>query len=93
MAMLQLSLPVVVLLAFVVFKLNHRQKGYFFKVPILISSTGLSLVIGHMASGVMGFYGAAFCDIMLFPALLMIKKLWERKESKLQASQLRALPA
>lgn len=83
MAILQLSLPVIVILAFVAFKLSHEHKRWFFKVPILISSTALSFIIGHMASGVMGFYGAAFCDLLLFPALLGLKKIWLWRESKL----------
>lgn len=83
MALIQLSLPVVVILAFIVFKLNHRQKGMLFKVPVWMSSTALSLVIGHMASGVMGFYGAAFCDLLLYPAMLLVKKAWTRTEKKL----------
>jgi K+ transporter len=82
-ALLQLSLPVIVILGFIVFKLNHEQKRWLFKVPIWISSTILSLGIGHFASGVMGFYGAAFCDLLLFPAMLLVKKLWLKKEKKL----------
>jgi hypothetical protein len=83
MALVQLSLPVVVLLAFIVFKLNHEQKRWLFRLPIWISSTVLSLGIGHLASGVMGFYGAAFCDLLLYPAMLLVKKAWDRKENKL----------
>ena len=84
MGILQLSLPVIVILAFFAFKVNHEWKGKFFKVPLWISSTVLSLGIGHMARGVMGFYGAAFCDLLLYPALLLIKKAWQRKENKLK---------
>lgn len=80
MALIQLSLPVVVLLAFIVFKLNHEQKRWLFKVPLWISSTVMSLGIGHLASGVMGFYGAAFCDLLLYPALLLVKKIWAKIE-------------
>lgn len=82
MALIQLSLPVIVILAFIVFKLNHDQKRWLFKVPVWMSSTVLSIGIGHMASGVMGFYGAAFCDLLLYPAMLLVKKAWERKERK-----------
>lgn len=83
MALIQLSLPVIVILAFIVFKMNHEQKRWLFRVPVWLSSTALSLGIGHMASGVMGFYGAAFCDLLLFPAMVLVKKAWERKEKKL----------
>jgi hypothetical protein len=83
MALIQLSLPVVVILAFIVFKLNHEQKRLLFKVPVWLSSTVLSLGIGHLASGVMGFYGAAFCDLLLFPSMLLVKKAWNRKDKKL----------
>jgi hypothetical protein len=83
MALIQLSLPVIVILAFIVFKLNHQQKTMLFKVPVWISSKVLSLGIGHLASGVMGFYGAAFCDLLLYPAMLLVKKAWNRKEKKL----------
>ena len=64
LALLQLSLPVIVILAFIVFKLNHEQKRWLFRIPVWISSTVLSLGIGHLASGVMGFYGvvAAIMD-------------------------------
>jgi hypothetical protein len=31
----------------------------------------------------MGFYGAAFCDLLLYPAMLLVKKAWDRKENKL----------
>lgn len=81
-ALLQLCLPVIVILAFIVFKLNHEQKRWLFKAPIWLSSTALSLGIGHMASGVMGFYGAAFCDLLLYPAMVLIKKLWLKKEER-----------
>lgn len=84
MALLQLALPVVVILAFIAFKLNHNQKGYLFKVPLLVSSTALSLVIGHMAGGVMGFYAAAFCDLLLYPLMLLMKKLWAWREKRIQ---------
>ena len=98
MLLLQLTLPVVVILAFIVFKLNHEQKRWLFKVPVLVSSTVLSLGIGHLARGVMGFYGAAFCDLLLFPAMLLVKKLWQRREDKLlkqkqeSGSRMLALP-
>lgn len=93
MALIQMALPIVVILAFVVFKLNHNQKGLFFKVPVWISSTAISLIVGHAASGVMGFYAAAFSDLLLFPLLLLVKKAWERKDAKLkgQGSRSRAL--
>lgn len=83
MALIQLSLPVLVILAFVVFKLNHEQKRWLFRIPVWLSSTIASLSIGHLASGVMGFYGAAFCDLLLFPAMLLVKKAWQKKEEKL----------
>lgn len=82
-ALFQLTLPIIVMISFVAFKLNHKQKGIFFKIPVLISATAMSLLIGHLAPGVMGFYGAAFCDLLLFPALLLVKKLWSKKETKL----------
>ncbi len=87
MALLQLSLPVIVILSFVAFKMNHEQKRWLFKAPVLFSSTALSLGIGHLASGVMGFYGAAFCDLLLYPAMLLVKKLWQKKEEKLLAQK------
>lgn len=86
MGLLQLSLPVIVILAFIAFKLKHSQKKVFFKIPLIASSTALSIVIGHMARGVMGFYGAAFCDLLLYPALLAMKKLHQAKEKRLVAS-------
>ena len=86
-ALLQLSLPVVVILAFMSFKLNHEQKRWLFKIPVWISSTVLSLGIGHLAGGVMGFYAAAFCDLLLFPAMLLVKMAWARKERKLQTQK------
>lgn len=82
MALVQLSLPVLVIVAAIVFKLNHEQKRWLFKIPVWISSTILSIGIGHLASGVMGFYGAAFCDLLLYPLMLLIKKSWLRKEGK-----------
>ena len=84
MALIQLSLPVLVIMMFIIFKLKHNQKRWLFKVPVWMSSTVLSLVIGHLASGVMGFYGAAFCDILLFPLMLIVKKAFDAKEAKLQ---------
>ena len=98
LALLQLSLPVIVILAFIVFKLNHDQKRILFKVPIWISSTVMSIGIGHLASGVMGFYGAAFCDLLLYPAMILVKKAWQMKEDKIpkqkqgERSSLLALP-
>lgn len=83
MALIQLALPVILIMAFVVFKLSHDQKRWLFKIPVWISSTILSLGIGHLASGVMGFYGAAFCDILLFPAMLFVKKAWQWKENRI----------
>lgn len=91
MALIQLSLPILVILAFVTLKMSHEQKRWFFKVPVWMSSTVLSLGIGHMASGVMGFYGAAFCDILLFPSLLLVRKAWMRKERKLLAQKATAI--
>ncbi len=83
MAIIQLVLPVIVIMAFIVFKLNHEQKRWLFKVPILVSSTVLSLLIGHAAGGVMGFYAAAFCDLLLFPLMLLVKKAWQKKDQKM----------
>jgi len=79
----------VVILAFICFKLNHEQKRWLFKLPVLVSSTILSLSIGHLAKGVMGFYGAAFCDLLLYPAMLLVKKAWQRKENKLREQKLK----
>jgi hypothetical protein len=94
MALLQLSMPVVVILAFICFKLNHEHKRWLFKVPVWMSSTGISLVIGHAASGVMAFYGAAFCDLLLFPCMLLVKAMWMRKERKMhpQKQERRSMP-
>lgn len=85
-AFIQLSLPVVVILAYVIFKLNLKQRLMFFKVPVLISSTVLSIGIGHLARGVMGVYGGFFCDLLLWPALLLVKKMTLRSEKKIAAS-------
>jgi hypothetical protein len=75
-------MPVILLTAFIVFKLNHEHKRLLFKVPIWISSTALSLGIGHLAGGVMGFYAAAFCDLLLYPIMLLVKKRWDSAERK-----------
>jgi uncharacterized membrane protein len=82
MAILQLTLPVLVILSFIVFKLNHEQKRWFFRIPVLISATALSFTIGKAAGGVMAFYGAALCDIILWPSLLLVKKVWEKQEKR-----------
>ena len=94
MTLIQLSLPVVVILAFIAFKLSHEQKRWLFKIPIWLSSTVLSLGIGHLARGVMGFYGAAFCDLLLYPAMLLLRKYWQNKEKKLQIqkTEVRSIP-
>lgn len=88
MALIQLSLPVLLILMFIVFKLKHEQKRLLFKVPLVISSTTLSFLIGHMASGVMGFYGAAFCDLLLYPSMVLVKKAWQHQDKKMQARRL-----
>jgi hypothetical protein len=94
LAYIQLALPVVVILAFVQWKLNHTHKGWLWKVPLVWSSTALSLAIGHAAGGVMGIYAALFCDLLLYPGMLMLKRLWERKEKKLKgAGRLQQAPA
>lgn len=82
MALVQLSLPVIVIMAFVVFKLNHEQKRWLFKCPIWISSTVFAVGIGHFAGGVMGMYAAFFCDLLLFPLMLLVYKVWKWKEAK-----------
>jgi hypothetical protein len=98
MALIQLALPIVVILAFINFKLNHEQKRWLFKCPIWISSTVMSLGLAHFAGGVMGFYAAAFCDLMLYPAMLLVKRGWTWKEKKLEkqtrgtGSKILALP-
>lgn len=97
MALFQVLLPTLAIILFIVFKLNHEQKRWLFKIPVLFSSTALSFIIGHAARGVMGFYGAILCDIFLFPAMLLIKKIWTRQENKLkgtvpQIQKPRALP-
>lgn len=84
LAVLQLSLPIVVILTTIQWKLNHSQKGVFFKVPLLASSIALSWTIGRLGAGVMGSYAYFFCELLLYPALLGIKKLWVRKEAKLR---------
>lgn len=95
MALIQLLLPIIVILAFIVFKLKHEQKRLLFKCPIWISSTALSFLIGHMAGGVMGFYAAAFCDLILYPAMLLVHKAWkkidERKHPEKQALRSKSL--
>ena len=85
-ALLQLSLPVIVILSFIIFKLNHDQKRWLFKIPVWISSTILSFGIGHLASGVMGFYGAAFADLLLYPAMLVVKRFWKKKDAKVSGN-------
>lgn len=83
-AIVQLVVPLVAILSLLIFKLNHNHKTMLFKVPVLITSTALSLLIGHLAPGVMGFYSAAILDLMLYPCMVIIKKATMRKEKKLQ---------
>lgn len=95
-ALLQLALPVLVILVFIVFKLNHEQKRWLFKIPVWMSSTAMSFGIGHLAHGVMGIYGAFFADILLFPAMLVVKRVWkwqdERKQTVGSKTGYRMLP-
>lgn len=83
-ALLQLGVPIVVILSFIIFKLNHKQKMMLFKIPVLISATAISLLIGHLAPGVMGFYSAAILDLFLYPCMMLIKKMTLRKAEKLK---------
>jgi len=91
MALIQLTLPVILIVGFIVFKLDKRKKAALFKIPVWISSTVLSLFIGHMAPGVMGFYAAAFCDLLLYPSMLLIKKFFNKSQAK-ENREVRSIP-
>lgn len=79
MGLIQFALPSLLLILLIQFKLPSKWKTVLFRVPVWISSTILSLFLGHLAPGVMGFYAAALCDIVLFPVMLFQKRMHERK--------------
>ncbi len=79
MALVQFALPSLLLILFIQFKLNDKWKTWLFKIPVVVSSTILSLGLGHLAPGVMGFYAAALCDIVLFPMMTLMRKRHLRK--------------
>lgn len=84
MALLQLILPAMAIILFIQFKLKGKLKEYFWKVPVLVSSTALSIGVGHLAKGVMGPYGGFLADIVIYPTLVFMKRREEKKQEKLR---------
>lgn len=80
-ALLQLSLPVAVIAAFVQWKLPEKGKEWLFKLPVWLTATILAFGIAHAAPGVMGYYAAILCDLMLFPIMTLQKKNFENKKA------------
>ncbi len=77
-----LVLPTGVVLFFIGKKLPVAAKRQFFRVPIWITSTAISLIMAHRFSGVMGPYVTIFMDCVLFPAFYLMKKSFERKHGE-----------
>jgi len=66
-------LPGLAVLLFVGFEMPKKVKKRFFKIPIWMSSTGISTIIGLLGRGVFGPSTGFVSEIILFPGLYCIK--------------------
>ncbi len=71
-------------LLFTAFEMPHKVKKVFFKVPIWVSSSAISILIGTIARGVLGPMTGFMTELILFPGLWLTKKVFVQKEKKIQ---------
>lgn len=87
-SLILLAAPIIASIA-IVAKVPEPFKKIIFthKVTCLIAATLISfVVVPHIITGVMAGYGILLCDLILYPTLLLMRKLWLRKANKLRAS-------
>ena len=74
-------------LLFTVFEMPINIKRVFFRVPVWISSSVISILIGTLGRGVLGPMTGFMTELILFPGLYFAKKHFYWKEGKLQRKQ------
>ena len=74
-------------LLFTVFEMPINIKRVFFSIPIWISSSAISILIGTLGRGVLGPMTGFMTELILFPGLYLAKKHFNWKEGKLQRKQ------
>ena len=86
-ALLFLTVPITASLA-IVSKIPEPVKKIIFshKTTCLLAATLISFaVVPHIVTGVMAGYGILICDLVLYPSLLLMRRLWLRKVNKVRS--------
>ena len=84
MHLLLVQIPALATLLWIAIEMPRPWKAVFFRVPVFISSSAISLVIGLVGRGVMGPMCGFIAEIVLFPGLWLTKKLHDRAMRKQQ---------
>jgi len=69
-------------LLFTVFEMPLNVKKIFFKIPVWISSSIISITIGTIGRGVLGPMTGFMTELILFPGLYLAKKHFEQCNEK-----------
>ena len=76
--------PGVSALLFTVFEMPKNVKKVFFKIPVWISSSVISIAVGTIGRGVLGPMTGFMTELILFPGLYLAKKHFEHYENKIK---------
>lgn len=72
---------------FTAFEMPHSVKRIFFKIPIWLSSSTVSIAVGMIGRGVLGPATGFATELILFPGLYLTKKHFQWKDSRLKEKQ------
>lgn len=79
-----LLLPGATGVLFVAFEMPHNVKRVFFKIPVWLSSSTVSVTIGFIGRGVLGPATGFATELILFPGLYLAKKHFQWKDARLK---------
>ena len=89
-----LFIPGASALLFTVFEMPKNVKKVFFNIPVWISSSVISIIIGTLCRGVLGPMTGFMTELVLFPGLYFAKKHYqwlvandEKKANKKQSTE------
>ena len=75
-------LPGAAALLFTAIEMPRNVKKTFFKIPIWLSSSAISIIVGIVGRGVLGPTSGFMTELLLFPGLYVAKKHFNWTESR-----------
>ena len=84
-----LFIPGAAILLFIALEMPHEIKRVFFKIPIWISSSVVSIIIGMIGRGVLGPATGFTTELILFPGFYLVQKHFNWKDDRIEKAKLK----